>query len=175
MLDPFTARAMRDIAADVISVKIGINLVNGDVMRSRVFGPAVHGFLDTIRDGHPDTPLLVVGPLYCPIHENTPGPGAFDTTALAAGVVRFIATGDPATVARGSLSLSIIREHLAALTASRMTDDPHLYYLDGHELYGPSDAAEHPLPDDLHPDAATHRIIADRFAQYAFSGGGAFA
>jgi hypothetical protein len=30
LLDPFTARVMRDTAADLISVKIGINLVNTD-------------------------------------------------------------------------------------------------------------------------------------------------
>ncbi|MAU23254.1 MAG: hypothetical protein CMH13_22420 [Martelella sp.] len=28
-------------------------LVNADLMRLRAFGPAVHGFLDTIRDGLP--------------------------------------------------------------------------------------------------------------------------
>ena len=43
-------------------------------MRRRAFTPAVHGFLDTIREGHPDTPLLVVSPILCPIHEDTPGP-----------------------------------------------------------------------------------------------------
>ena len=74
LLDPFTARTLRDTPADLISVKIGINLVNTDLMRLRAFGPAVHGFLDTIREGHPSTPLLVVSPLLCPIHEDTPGP-----------------------------------------------------------------------------------------------------
>ncbi|MET0316944.1 MAG: SGNH/GDSL hydrolase family protein [Rhodococcus fascians] len=175
MLDPFTARAMRDTPADVISVKIGINLVNADVMRLRAFGPAVHGFLDTIRDGHPSVPLLVVGPLYCPIHENTPGPGTFDVAGLAAGVVRFVATGDPDGAARGSLTLTVIRERLAELVSSRMADDPHLYYLDGHDLYGPADSAEHPLPDNLHPDADTHRMVGERFARLAFSAGGPFA
>ncbi|HEX7825737.1 MAG TPA: SGNH/GDSL hydrolase family protein, partial [Mycobacterium sp.] len=43
MLDPFVARAIRDRPADLISVKIGINLVNADVMRQRAFSPAVHG------------------------------------------------------------------------------------------------------------------------------------
>lgn len=62
LLDPFTARAMRNTPADLISVKIGINVVNADVMRLRAFTPAVHGFLDTIREGHPTTPLLVVSP-----------------------------------------------------------------------------------------------------------------
>lgn len=78
MLDPFTARTMRDIPADLISVKIGINIVNADLMRVRAFGPAVHGFLDTIRDGHPTTPIIVVSAVHCPIHEHTPGPLAPD-------------------------------------------------------------------------------------------------
>nr|WP_197748137.1 GDSL-type esterase/lipase family protein [Mycolicibacterium helvum] len=169
MLDPFTARAMRDTPADVISIKIGINLVNADVMRLRAFEPAVHGFLDTIRDGHAGVPLLVVGPLYCPIHEHTPGPGAFDPAALAAGQVRFLATGDPAEIGRGTLTLSVIRERLAHIVRDRAANDPHLDYLDGHDLYGPHDSAEHPLPDNLHPDAATHQVIGERFAHRAFS------
>lgn len=175
MLDPFTARTMRDTAADAISVKIGINIVNADVMRLRAFGPAVHGFLDTIRDGHPKVPLLVVGPLHCPIHENTPGPSDFDPIALSEGTVRFIATGDPAAVAQGSLTLTVIREQLATVMAARVDRDPHLHYLDGHDLYGPSDDAVHPLPDNLHPDAATHRLIAERFARSAFWADGPFA
>lgn len=175
MLDPFTARTMRDTPADAISVKIGINLVNADVMRARAFGPAVHGFLDTIRDGHPDAPLLVVGPLYCPIHEDTPGPGAFDPAALGRGAVRFVATGDPAAASRGSLTLSVIRDQLADLVAARMAEDPNLHYLDGHDLYGPNDFAAHPLPDALHPDAATHLLIGERFARVAFAPGGPLA
>jgi hypothetical protein len=175
MLDPFTARTMRDTAADLVSVKIGINVVNADVMRLRAFGPAVHGFLDTIRDGHPDVPLVVLGPLHCPIHETTPGPGAFDMAALAAGTLRFIATGDPADTARGSLTLAVIREQLGAIMTSRIADDPNLHYIDGNLLYGPEDVADHPLPDNLHPDAVTHQIIGDRFARLAFSASGPFA
>ncbi|MEU4312119.1 SGNH/GDSL hydrolase family protein [Nocardia sp. NPDC024068] len=174
MLDPFTARAMRDTAADLLSVGIGINLVNADVMRLRAFGPAVHGFLDTIRDGHPDTPLLVIGPIHCPIHENTPGPGSFDTDALRAGEVRFVATGDPADVAHGSLTLSVVRDRLADIIKDRKTYDPHLHYLDGRDLYGAGDNAEHPLPDNLHPDAATHELIGARFAHLAFTAPGVF-
>ncbi|GAB3562098.1 SGNH/GDSL hydrolase family protein [Amycolatopsis endophytica] len=168
LLDPFTARTMRDTPADLVSVKIGINVVNSDALRLRTFGPAVHGFLDTIRDGHPDVPLLVVSPLYCPIHEDTPGPGAFDSEALRAGTVRFRATGDPAERAAGKLTLRIIRDELAKIVAQR--DDPHLHYLDGRELYGEADFAELPLPDALHPDAAAHRRIGERFAKFAFAG-----
>lgn len=169
LLDPFVARAIRDQPADIVSVKLGINLVNADLMSQRAFGPAVHGFLDTIRDGHSDAPLIVVGPLYCPIHETTPGPGAFDVDALARGEVRFVATGDPAQADRpgglGRLTLTYIRAQLATIVARRQVDDPAISYLDGLALYGPADADAHPLPDNLHPDAATHRLIGERFAR----------
>jgi hypothetical protein len=52
LLDPFTARTLRDTAADLISVKIGINLVNTD-LSARAFGPAVHGFLAADAAGDP--------------------------------------------------------------------------------------------------------------------------
>jgi GDSL-like lipase/acylhydrolase family protein len=175
LLDPFTARAMRDTPADLISLKIGINLVNADLMRLRAFTPAVHGFLDTIRDGHPTTPLLVVSPLHCPIHEDTPGPGAFDHSALSTGKLRFLATGDTAERATGKLTLGVIRKELARIVQQRAADDPGLHYLDGRELYGETDFAELPLPDRLHPDAATHRRIGERFARLAFAAGAPFA
>ncbi|MCD9194698.1 GDSL-type esterase/lipase family protein [Streptomyces albireticuli] len=175
LLDPFTARAMRDTPADLISVKIGINLVNVDLMRLRAFGPAVHGFLDTVRDGHPHTPLLVVSPILCPIHEDTPGPSAPDFSRLDEGRLGFKAAGDPAERAAGKLTLNVIRDELARIVARRAADDPNLYYVDGRELYGEADFAELPLPDQLHPDAAAHRRIGERFAARAFGPGGAFA
>ncbi|MET0695466.1 MAG: GDSL-type esterase/lipase family protein [Propionibacteriaceae bacterium] len=171
LLDPFTARTMRDTAADLVSVKIGINLVNTDLMRLRAFGPAVHGFLDTIREGHPSTPLLVVSPIYCAIHEDTPGPSAPD---FSTGQLSFRAAGDPAERAYGKLTLGVIRDELTRIVHQRAAADPHLYYLDGRELYGETDFGELPLPDQLHPDAATHRRIGERFARFAFGDDGPF-
>ncbi|WP_287813094.1 GDSL-type esterase/lipase family protein [Achromobacter sp.] len=168
LLDPFMARTIRDTPADLISLKLGINVINADLMRLRAFGPAVHGFLDTIRDGHPDTPLLLVSPLFCPIHEDTPGPGAFDMDALAAGKVSFLATGDPAERRAGKLTLTLIRDELRRIAAQRAASDPNLRYLDGLALYGEADFADLPLPDQLHPDGAAHRRIGERFARLAF-------
>ncbi len=162
LLDPFVARTVRDLPADLLSVKIGINLVNTDLMRLRALAPAVHGFLDTIREGHPTTPLLVISPIWCEIHERTPGPAMPDLTALAEGRLSFAATGDPTD--RTRLTLETIRDVLAAVVEARSADDPHLQYLDGRELYGEADAARLPLPDQLHPDAETHRLIGERFA-----------
>ncbi|WP_017599529.1 GDSL-type esterase/lipase family protein [Nocardiopsis lucentensis] len=172
LLDPFTARTIRDAPADLISLKIGINLTNTDLMRRRAFVPAVHGFLDTIREGHPDTPLLVVSPILCPIQEDTPGPVTLDPEDAAPS---FRATGDPAERAAGKLTLNVIRDELARVVERRAADDPHLHHLDGRVLYGESDHDELPLPDRLHPDTAGHRRIGERFADAVFASGGAFA
>ncbi|MFD4585935.1 GDSL-type esterase/lipase family protein [Streptomyces sp. NPDC058434] len=175
LLDPFTARVLRDTPADLISVKIGINVVNTDLMRLRAFAPAVHGFLDTVREGQPTVPLLVVSPILCPIHEDTPGPSAPDLSALSAGRLRFRAAGDPAERASGKLTLRVIRDELARIVEERAAEDPNLHHLDGRALYGEADSAELPLPDALHPDAATHRRIGERFARLAFTAGGPLA
>ncbi|MGW0645845.1 GDSL-type esterase/lipase family protein [Streptomyces badius] len=172
LLDPFVACALRDAPADLISVKIGINVVNHDAMGLSDFGPAVHGFLDTVRAGHPTAPLLVVSPVLCPVHEDTPGPAAPD---VSDGRVRFTALGDPADAARGKLTLRVVREELARIVAERAADDPWLSYLDGLTLYGEADHAELPLPDRLHPDAAAHRRMGERFGAFAFGPGGPFA
>lgn len=174
MADPFLARVIRDGAADLISVKLGINIVNGDVMRLRSFVPAVHGFLDTIRDGHPQTPLMIISPTFCAIHEETPGPGAVDVSTLGTDQVRFLATGQADEVQRGALTLQVIRRELASLVQRRAAD-PNLHYLDGTTLYGAEDAAELPLADGLHPGPAAHRRIGERFAAHAFTGAGPFA
>lgn len=172
LLDPFTARALRDTPADLLSIKIGINVVNHDLMRLRAFGPAVHGFLDTLREGHPTTPLLVVSAILCPAQEDTPGPAAPD---IADGRVEFAALGDPSEAALGKLTLRTVRAELARIVAERVAEDPALYYLDGRTLYGEADSAELPLPDRLHPGPAAHRRMGERFGTYAFGPGGPFA
>lgn len=174
MIDPFMARVIRDTPADIISIKLGINVVNADVMRLRAFVPAVHGFLDTIRDGHPVTPIVLISPIFCGIHETTPGPGAVDVSTIGTDQVRFIATGQSDEVSRGALTLEVIRREMASLVEGRATD-VHLHYLDGTNLYGQADAVELPLPDALHPGPAAHQRIGERFAASAFSEGGPFA
>ncbi|TGO04607.1 GDSL-type esterase/lipase family protein [Serinibacter arcticus] len=168
LVDPALARVIRDASADVISLAFGINVVNLDGMRRRTLLAAVHGFLDTVRDGHPTAPILLITPLHCEIHERTPGPGGIDPAALATGRLRFLATGTTGDTALGRLTLEAVREVLADVVAHR-ADDPHLHLLDGLELYGAADERAAPLPDGLHPDTATHHLIAWRFVEHARS------
>jgi len=158
LLDPFTARAMRDIPADLVSVKVGINLVNLDLLRLRAFGPAVHGFLDTIREGAPTAPILVISPILCPMHEDTPGPTVTDPDT---GERR----GTPSTTPdffEPPLTLRSVREILQEIVRARAVEDPALFYVDGLDLLGADDVAE--LPDGLHPSPAGYLLMAERFA-----------
>jgi hypothetical protein len=161
MLDPFTARTIRDQPADLISVKVGINLVNGDAMRMRTFRPAVDGFLDTIREGHPSTPIVVMSPIYCEPVEVAAGPTVQDPTR---DYEWSIAGGTEADVAVGKLSLGSIRAALAEIVERRRATDPHLHYVEGLQLYGAIDAQRMPLPDNLHPGPDVQQLIGERFA-----------
>lgn len=161
MLDPFTARTMRDTEAELITLKVGINLVNGDVMRVRAFRPAVDGFLDTLREGHPTTPIVVVSPIWCEPVEHSAGPTVQDPSRAEEWS---IAGGTPEQLTEGKLSLGVIREELRTIVARRAARDPNLAYLDGLALYGAADAAAMPLPDNLHPGPDVQRLIGERFA-----------
>lgn len=157
-LDQFTARAMRDSGADLLSLKVGINIVGGDTMKRRTFVPAVHGFLDTIRDGARTAPILVVSPILCPMHEDTPGPTVTDPET---GVRRGTPSQMPDPFAP-PLTLRSVREILREIVETRASEDPALFYLDGLDLLGAADLGE--LPDGLHPSPAGYLLIAERFA-----------
>ena len=162
LLDSFTARTLANQPADFISLKIGINLVNTDLMKRRAFVPAVHGFLDTLRDRHPDTPILVISPIHCPMHETTPGPSIPDADALTQGQLTY--RPEERKTQPGQLTLKGIRKQLSGIVKLRSQEDPNLHYLDGQTLYGPNDHDRLPLPDALHPDSDTHRLMGERFA-----------
>lgn len=157
-LDQSVARTIRDVPAEVISLKIGINVVNAASLRSRTFVPAVHGFLDTIREKQLHTPILVISPIYCPAHEDAPGPTiGIDGYAYSAGLP--FAPGD------GQLTLREIRRLLRELVEERAQSDANIHYLDGLRLFDRQDL-EH-MPDGLHPNAQGYRLMGARFVDAA--------
>ncbi len=160
-VDQFVARTIRDLPADRISLKFGINVVNADTMRARTFSSSVHGFLDTVRDGHPHTPLLVISPIICPVAESAPGP------TVLADDGRITVPDPDATPTLGRLSVGRIRELLVEIVDQRRAvGDEALHYLDGRELFGAADVAD--LPDGLHPNAAGYERMGERFAAHPF-------
>ncbi len=160
-IDQFTARTIRDLQADRISLKLGINIVNGDSMTERTFGPAVHGFLDTIREGHPETPLLIISPIICPVVEDLPGPTALGDDGMVE------TQGREVDLIIGRLSLTRIRALLEDIVAiRRAAGDENLHHLDGRQLFGETDL-DH-LPDGLHPNTTGYRLMGERFARHGF-------
>jgi hypothetical protein len=157
------ARAIRDLPAHANSLEVGINIVNAASLIERSFLPAFHGFLDTVRDGHP-TPILIITPIICPSAENRPGP------TLMGPDHRYFTPDRPAEMSIGALSLTRIRELLRGAVKLRQSQgDASLQLLDGLELFGPDDVVD--LPDGLHPNADGYRRMAQRFLPLAQSSG----
>ena len=164
-LDQFVARTIRDQPADLISLKVGINIVNMDSMRERVFLPALHGFPDTIREGKPETPILVVSPIFCPIAEERPGP----TVPGDNGRLRTVPGHED--LRAGCMSLSRMREITKMVIDVRQEQgDQHLEYWSGLEPFGADDAEL--LPDDLHPNSEGYVCMGERFNKAVFASGG---
>ncbi len=153
-LDGFVARTMAELDADLISLKLGINVVNADSMRERAFIPAVHSFLDTLRDKHATTPILIISAIVCPFHEDCPGPTMMDGNRLF-GQERAV------ELATGALTLKRTRIILEEIVKKR--NDNNLHFMDGLELFSIADRNH--LPDDLHPDSMGYRIMGERFAR----------
>ncbi|MCL2833746.1 MAG: hypothetical protein FWD78_11300 [Treponema sp.] len=68
-IEPMMAFVIRDLPADFITLKLGINLYLGDLTH-RTFLPAILGFVKIIRDRKPYTPITLISPIFCPPREN---------------------------------------------------------------------------------------------------------
>lgn len=137
-LEPMVGRMIRDLPADFISICAGVNIYGGASLSPRTFKPALIGMLETIRDKHTTTPLLVISPIYATERETKVNP------------VGFI--------------LPIMREEMkqvVELLQSR--GDQNIFYLDGLELFSGADVAH--LPDQLHPDGVGNELIGARFLE----------
>ena len=157
LVEQWVARAIRDLPASQITLKLGINVWNFAAMSDRVFTSSVHGFLDTVRDGHPTTPIDLVSPIYCPPGEHTCGPSVLGEEG------RWLSVAN-AGEADGCPTVTRMREVLAEIVAVRIRNgDEWITYVDGLELLGPDDRRH--LPDDLHPDADGYVAIGERYAR----------
>jgi lysophospholipase L1-like esterase len=136
LLSGLAARAIRDQAADGIVLKLGINVHGGGALKERTFLDSAHAMISIIREKHPETPLMIVSPIYSPPREDD---------------------GDG-----GGLSLKAMRGLLEDVVAARRrAGDRRISYLSGLALFDAPDAPD--LPDQLHPNAAGYRRMGERF------------
>jgi len=140
MCEPMIGRMIRDLPADYITLKLGINLYAGSLTQ-RTFGPNVIGLIQIIREKHPDTPLAIISPIYSPPREKVKG--------------------------GSGLSLEDMRNILSDIVAScKKYGDNNIYYVDGLKVFGPEEIKY--LPDEVHPDAEGQFILADHFIKEVF-------
>ena len=81
-LEPMLARMIRDLPADFLSMKLGINIYGSGSLNTRTFIPAIIGFVHIIREKHPDTPFAVISPIFSPSRESTPNAVEFTLSAM---------------------------------------------------------------------------------------------
>ncbi|MFB6890881.1 GDSL-type esterase/lipase family protein [Kitasatospora sp. NPDC056327] len=133
-LDPLVARVVRDTPAELITLEIGTNAYIRSVFTARSWGPAVCGFVETVRDGHPDTPIAVIAALPSVEREHA---------VNAAG-----------------LTLAGIRELTgAAVRVLQRLGDRRLHLVDGRQVL-PVARADRLYADGLHPTPQGEHLLA---------------
>lgn len=172
MLDGIVADAIAESGADVISISPGVNITGARAMNQRTFIPAFHSFIDRIRLRLPDVPIVVLSSIMWPNSEDIPGPATF--RVLEDGAIECFCCGEVKDIQRGALTLAHSRELLSNAVKVRQEAGENIHYVNGLELFGPSDVSTYTLPDSLHPDAALYREMGERFRSIVFGEEGIF-
>lgn len=137
-MEPMIGRLICDLPADLITVCVGVNIYGAATVSPRMFSPLLIGLLETIREGHPYTPILVISPIYGTIRETEVNPLGFTLPLMR-------------TEIRQTVDLLCRR------------GDCHLYYLDGLDWMGQGDKAL--LTDGLHPGSEGYEVMGRRFSE----------
>ncbi|MBB5627485.1 GDSL-type esterase/lipase family protein [Sphaerisporangium krabiense] len=140
-LQPMMGRLIRDLPADLITACVGINIQALGTFNADGLVAALVGFVTTIREKHPLTPITVLSTIVAPDRETVPGPAGLTLREVRECVRR---------------GVELLREH----------GDEHLSYVDGLELFGPDEAhllVEPVGRDRLHLSPAGHQVFASRF------------
>ena len=161
-MDNSVARTIRDLPADFIALKLGINTHNMATFGIRGFSQAAIGFLRTIRDGHPNTPIVVLSPIYSTWREK-----------LSANVVTLAMEPERNEKLKMFLSLEQMRRHLKrVIEILQRNGDTNLYYRSGLDMFNIDDFNAGLMPDGLHPNADGYQMMGRRFAAMEFGPSG---
>ena len=137
-LESLIASYIRDQQADIMTLKLGINVYGVESMNARAFEPAVIGLVKTIREKNPLAPIALITPIIAPLREET----------------------------ENSLGMTLedYRECVRDAFQCLKTANPgeNLFLFEGKNLFGEDDVSM--LPDSLHPDAEGYRVLGSRVA-----------
>ena len=133
-LDSMIARLIRDRDVDLLTMKLGINVMGAASLSPRTFKGAVIGFTQIIREKHPTIPIGIISPIISPPREAMPNAVGF--------------------------TLEMMRDELidAIDRIRQATGDDKIFYFNGLELFGEQLARDY-LPDGLHPNGDGCEIL----------------
>ncbi len=138
--EPMVAMMIREMPADFISLKLGINVQGGCSLSTRTFKPAVIGLIKIILEKHAQTPIAVISPIICPNREETKN--------------------------KVDLSLQDMRNEIEdAVRRLENSGVTNLTYFDGRKLFGQELVADY-LPDGLHPNGDGYEAMGLNFVDH---------
>jgi hypothetical protein len=137
-LEPMVAMMIRDLPADFISLKLGINCIGG-ALSPRTFAAAVTGLVQIIREKKPSTPIALISPIGYPPNETEPN-----------------VVGHTIEQMRHD-----IRDVHARLVAR---GDGNLHHFNGLDVFNLDEIARY-AEDQCHPDGDGIEVMAENFIQ----------
>ncbi len=141
-LDSMVGRVIRDLPADLITLKLGINCISG-ALSPRTFPGAVMGLVQIIREKHPTTPLALISPIGYPPHETEPN------------VLNY-------TIAGMRRDIEDVYRRLVE------NGDKNVIYVNGLDVFNTDLIAQY-TTDQCHPNADGIEIMAENFDRAVMS------
>jgi len=133
---------IRDLSADFISLKLGINCMSG-ALSARTFPGAVIGLVEIIREKHPMTPLALISPIAYPPHETDPNVVGYTIREMRADI-----------------------EDVHRRLADR--GDRNLLYFNGLDIFNEDEIGRY-TADQCHPNGDGIELMAENFLKAVMS------
>ena len=135
-LEPMVGAVIRDLPADVITMKLGINCIGG-ALAPRTFAAAVTGLVQIIREKQPETPMALISPIGFPPNETEPNVVGGTITQMRDDICEVHAR----LVGRG---------------------DRNLYHFSGLDVFNVDEIAQY-AEDQCHPNGDGIEVMAENF------------
>ncbi|NUK06704.1 GDSL family lipase [Streptomyces lunaelactis] len=135
-----TAQQLAALPADVITLAFGTNCWTGIPCSAPLLYETTRAFIALVRQGHPDTPLLLVSPVLRPDAEQTPNPLGATLAELRTAMEKAVRDRMRDGAGGGS---------------GQEVGDKRLALLPGRDLIGPDQ-----LADGVHPNDEGHAALA---------------
>lgn len=160
--DPVVAADIRDGAAALISICVGINTHTSGSGSLRTFWSNLSGFVETVRERHRDTPLVLISPIASPSRESTPAFPRIMPGVARRGLARISPERVRAAIGPTLSDLRDVVHDVGERVRSESAGP--VTVVDGRDLLGPADTDL--LLDGLHPGEHGARLIAERFVAH---------